>query len=131
MGRQPSGADRPGLPPSVEGQAPLAEARQVRPPGAPTDTVEALALAPSQRALPDHRDLHAATDRLVDEHTREPYFAVEVVPGPQVDLAMRSAGVDVKPGMQAEVIVRMGERTLFNYLTKPLVERLVSAFKEE
>ena len=72
-----------------------------------------------------------SADRLIDERTHESYFAVEVVPGPQVDLAMRSAGVDVKPGMQAEVIVRMGERTLFNYLTKPLVERLVSAFKEE
>lgn len=37
----------------------------------------------------------------------------------------------LQPGMQAEVLVKTGERSLLTYLLHPLTKRLVSAMKEE
>ena len=50
---------------------------------------------------------------------------------PQDIIELRDAGLDIKPGMQAEVLVKTGERTLANYLMQPVTERLSGAFKEE
>jgi len=72
-----------------------------------------------------------SADQIVDERSREPYFSVAVEPGPDAAAALAEARLEVKPGMQAEVIVKTGERTLLNYLTRPLTERMVSAFTEE
>ena len=72
-----------------------------------------------------------SADQLIDEHSRLPYFSVEVTVSPDAINELREAGLDVKPGMQAEVIVKTGERTLMNYLMRPIAERLVGAFKEE
>ncbi|WP_137820002.1 HlyD family type I secretion periplasmic adaptor subunit [Pseudomonas sp. 2FG] len=72
-----------------------------------------------------------SADQLIDEHSRLPYFSVEVEVSPEVVSELRRAGLDVKPGMQVEVIIKTGERTLMNYLMKPVTERLVGAFKEE
>ena len=46
-------------------------------------------------------------------------------------MCIRDRGLDVKPGMQAEVLVKTGERTLANYLMQPVTERMAGAFKEE
>ncbi len=40
-------------------------------------------------------------------------------------------GLDVKPGMQATVLVQTGERTFINYLLKPMTARFRGALKEE
>jgi protease secretion system membrane fusion protein len=37
----------------------------------------------------------------------------------------------IKPGMPAEMFVRTGERSLLNYLFKPLLDRAGSALTEE
>ena len=72
-----------------------------------------------------------SADQLIDEHNGEPYFSVEVAVSPQDIIELRDAGLDIKPGMQAEVLVKTGERTLANYLMQPVTERLSGAFKEE
>ena len=56
---------------------------------------------------------------------------VEVAVGVDAVKELHLAGLDVKPGMQAEVLVQTGERTLMNYLLKPLTSRLRGAMKEE
>jgi len=38
---------------------------------------------------------------------------------------------DIKPGMPAEVFIKTGERTMLNYLFKPLADRMRSALTEE
>ena len=38
---------------------------------------------------------------------------------------------EIRPGMPVEVIVRTGERTMMNYLLKPIFDRAKSALKEE
>ncbi len=72
-----------------------------------------------------------SADQLIDEHTGSPYFSVEVAVSPKAIGELRDAGLDIKPGMQAEVLVKTGERTLANYLMQPVTERLAGAFKEE
>jgi protease secretion system membrane fusion protein len=72
-----------------------------------------------------------SADQLIDEHSSDPYFSVEVsVADAEVNL-LSQAGLTVKPGMQAEVMVKTGERTLFNYLLRPVSERMVGALTEE
>lgn len=72
-----------------------------------------------------------SADQLIDEHTNSPYFSVEVSVSPQDIIHLRDLGLDIKPGMQAEVLVKTGERTLANYLMQPVAERMAGAFKEE
>jgi protease secretion system membrane fusion protein len=72
-----------------------------------------------------------SADRLLDEITKEPYFGVEVAVGAEVERVLNDAGLKVKPGMQAEVIVKTGERTLFNYLMQPVREKMAGALTEE
>lgn len=70
-------------------------------------------------------------DQLIDEHTNSPYFSVEVSVNPEQVEELHDLGLDIKPGMQAEVLVKTGERTLANYLMQPIAERMAGAFKEE
>ncbi|WP_371232783.1 HlyD family type I secretion periplasmic adaptor subunit [Pseudomonas sp. QE6] len=72
-----------------------------------------------------------SADQLLDERSRLPYFSVEVAPAPGMNATLQEVGLVVKPGMQADVIIKTGERTLFSYLLRPLTARLSSAFKEE
>ncbi|WP_249582770.1 HlyD family type I secretion periplasmic adaptor subunit [Pseudomonas viridiflava] len=72
-----------------------------------------------------------SADQLIDEHTNSPYFSVEVSVSPKDIIKLRDLGLDIKPGMQAEVLVKTGERTLANYLMQPVSERMAGAFKEE
>ncbi|NWC09399.1 HlyD family type I secretion periplasmic adaptor subunit [Pseudomonas agarici] len=72
-----------------------------------------------------------SADQLLDEQTHQPYFAAKVGIGIDTVTALQAAGLLVRPGMLADVTVVTGERTLMNYLMKPLRERLLAAFKEE
>lgn len=72
-----------------------------------------------------------SADQLVDEKTGSPYFSVEVAVSPKAVIELRELGLDIKPGMQAEVLVKTGERTLANYLMQPVAERMAGALKEE
>lgn len=75
--------------------------------------------------------LTVSGDQLLDEQTRLPYFAVEVEVGSEAVAQLSAHNLDVKPGMQAEVMVQTGERTFMNYLLKPLEQRIRGALKEE
>ena len=77
------------------------------------------------------RGATVSPDQLIDEHTNSPYFSVEVSVNPEQVEELHDLGLDIKPGMQAEVLVKTGERTLANYLMQPIAERMAGAFKEE
>jgi HlyD family type I secretion membrane fusion protein len=67
-------------------------------------------------------------DRLLDETTREPYFDAQV----GVERKDLPAGIVEKltAGMPADVIIPTGERTVFDYLVAPLVERFQTSMRE-
>lgn len=77
------------------------------------------------------RVLTVSGDQLLDEQTGLPYFAVEVEVGAEAVAKLLAHGLEVKPGMQAEVMVQTGERTFLNYLLSPLEKRIRGALKEE
>lgn len=72
-----------------------------------------------------------SADQLIDEQTHRPYFSAKVEIPAETVVSLQDAGLLVRPGMLADVTVVTGERTLMNYLMKPLRERLLAAFKEE
>jgi protease secretion system membrane fusion protein len=67
-------------------------------------------------------------DRFVDERSGAPYFKLraEVTPAGMVLLK----GLSLRPGMPVEIFVKTGERTLMNYLFKPLFDRFHGALRE-
>lgn len=67
-------------------------------------------------------------DRLVDAQTGKPYYALRVkVTREGMD---QLQGLTIRPGMPVEGFIRTGERTLMNYLLKPLTDRLHLALTE-
>lgn len=69
-----------------------------------------------------------SADQLLDEKTGMPYY---VLRSSVSDQALEKLnGLEIKPGMPAEMFVRTGERSLLNYLFKPLLDRAGSALSE-
>ena len=85
----------------------------------------------SQRNLPriEGEVTSVSADALTDENSNETYFraTVEV---PADELAALGEGIELAPGMPAEVLIVTGERTMADYLTEPLANSLRRAFRE-
>ena len=65
-------------------------------------------------------------DRLFDETTRQPYFLAQVV----VDDIPTELRDRLVAGMPADLVFPTGERTVLNYLVRPMQDRMNSAFRE-
>ena len=70
-----------------------------------------------------------SADRLVNEHSGQPYYRVRARVTPEGMKML--AHLDVKPGMPVEVFVNAGQRSMMSYLLKPVVDRAHSAFSED
>ena len=84
----------------------------------------------NQRTIPNipGKVLTLSADRLVDEATNIPYYLAQVEVTP--DGVERLKNEVIRAGMPAAVLIRLGERTMLNYLLKPFIERLDRSFKE-
>lgn len=84
----------------------------------------------NQRTTPmiDGQVKTVSADRLVDPKTNQPYFNVRVL----VDDKSKESvsGLNIIPGMPAEVVIKKGERTLLSYLTQPMTDTIVRAMRE-
>jgi len=70
-----------------------------------------------------------SADQMIDEKTGEPYYVLRSnVAGEALE---KLNGLVIKPGMPAQMFVRTGERSLLNYLFKPLLDRAGTALTEE
>jgi len=68
-----------------------------------------------------------SADRFVDSHGTA-YYAAQVA---ITNESMEKIGdLRIQPGMPADVIIRTGERTLMEYLFKPIADRFALALKE-
>ena len=94
-------------------------------------TARVLFTAYGQRHLPQIfgtlRSISA--DRLIDEHTGEPYFLAKVEIDP-LELKRIAPDIELSPGMPADVMILTGERTLLDYLIRPFVESVTKSFRE-
>ncbi|CNF10398.1 HlyD family type I secretion periplasmic adaptor subunit [Yersinia kristensenii] len=69
--------------------------------------------------------LHVGADRIQHPLTLEPYYPLTVA----IDITQTE--LEIRPGMSVDIFIRTGERSLLNYLFKPLTDRLHVAFAEE
>ena len=67
-----------------------------------------------------------SADRLEDPATRQPYYLAKVA----VDRAAMPAGITMTAGMPADVMIVTGERTLLQYLLRPITDTLRRGLRE-
>jgi protease secretion system membrane fusion protein len=72
-----------------------------------------------------------AADRTVDERTGSAYYKVRVKVTPKGAKMIAEHKMDIRPGMPVELFVKTGERTMMNYLLKPVLDRARSALSED
>nr|WP_240960041.1 HlyD family type I secretion periplasmic adaptor subunit [Novosphingobium olei] len=73
------------------------------------------------------RVIYVATDRTDNPESRQAYFMVRIA----VDqAAVRREGLGLKSGMPAEVYIETGGRSMISYLTKPLRDQFMRAFRD-
>jgi protease secretion system membrane fusion protein len=74
---------------------------------------------------------NVSADRSVDERTGTPYYKVRVRVTPKGAKMIAEHKLNIIPGMPVELFVKTGERTMMNYLLKPLFDRAKSSLSEE
>jgi protease secretion system membrane fusion protein len=72
-----------------------------------------------------------AADRTVDEKSGQSFYRVRVRVTPKGQKMIAEHKLKVIPGMPVEVFVKTGERTMMNYLLKPVFDRAKSSMSEE
>lgn len=72
-----------------------------------------------------------SADRLMDERTGQPYYTVVASVSPAGLKTMQQHKMEVRPGMPVELFVKTGERTMMNYLLKPVFDRAKTSMTEE
>jgi len=111
----------------VEGQVPVYLIDKVH----PDLKVELIFSAFNQNLTPHVPGIvtHVSADRLIDEVSRLPYYQIKAKVAPE---GMKMiANLQVRPGMPVELFVKTGERTLLNYLLKPILDHIKMAMTEE
>ena len=74
------------------------------------------------------RVLSVSADLVADQPNVPPYYLARIAVTPA---GMKELGRhQLQPGMQAEVVIKTGERTFMKYLLKPLIQRLATALRE-
>ena len=75
------------------------------------------------------RVINLSPDKLIDNQSGVAYYEaqLELLPESIADLV----GMELLPGMPAEVIISTGERTLLQYLTKPVTDAFARSFLED
>lgn len=70
-----------------------------------------------------------SADRFVDDRTGEPYYKLFAIVTPE---GMKQvASLKIRAGMPVELFVKTGERTMMNYLLKPVIDRFKMTMSEE
>ncbi|MBK1719773.1 HlyD family type I secretion periplasmic adaptor subunit [Thiocystis violacea] len=73
--------------------------------------------------------LTISADRLVDQATNQPYYLARIQVTPEGMSKLK--GRVLQAGMPVDAMIKTGERTFFDYLIRPLTDRVSSAFREE
>jgi protease secretion system membrane fusion protein len=72
-----------------------------------------------------------SADRTVDEKSGNAFYKVRAKVSPEGVKLIKEKKMDIQPGMPVEMFVKTGERTMMNYLLKPILDRAHSAMSEE
>ncbi len=109
----------------VEGQLPVNLVDKVHP-GLP---VELMFSAFNTNKTPHIQGevTQVSADRSVDQHTGMPYYVVRVKVSPEGAKKVAEHKMNIVSGMPVELFVKTGERTMMNYLLKPVFDRAPAA----
>jgi len=113
----------------VEGQLPVNLIDKVHA-GLPVDLIFAAFNTNTTPHIPGTITLVSA-DRTVDEKTGNAFYKVRAKVSPEGLKLISEKKMDIQPGMPVEMFVKTGERTMMNYLLKPVMDRAHSAMSEE
>lgn len=69
-----------------------------------------------------------SADRLVDEKSGAPYYKIKAEATPEGMKLI--AHLQVRPGMPVDLFIKTGERTMMNYLLRPLTDNLKASLTE-
>ncbi len=73
--------------------------------------------------------INLSADRVVDERSGSAYYQAQIELTPESQQKM--SHLALLPGMPVEVMIKTGERTMMQYLTKPITQTFNRAFVEE
>ena len=112
---------------TIDGQLPVHLIDKVH----PNLPVELMFTAFNQNLTPQIPGIvtHVSADRLVDEKSGQPYYSMKAIVAP--DSMKLLANVQLRPGMPVDMFIKTGERTMLNYLLKPLLDHFKMSMAEE
>ena len=73
--------------------------------------------------------MHVSADRLLDKRTDQPYYAAKIRVQDPAHLGLD--GVQIIPGMPAQVFIKTGRGTVALYALRPLLDSFHGAFRED
>lgn len=73
--------------------------------------------------------VNVSADRFIEEQTGQPYYKVTSKVAPEGMKLIYN--LKVRPGMPVEMFVKTGERTMMNYLLRPIIDHLKLSMSEE
>lgn len=77
------------------------------------------------------RVTQVSADRLTDQRTGNPYYSARIQITENGEAELRKYKIKTQPGMQVDVVIVTGERTVLQYLMRPLMSRINSGMKEQ
>ncbi|WP_313606846.1 HlyD family type I secretion periplasmic adaptor subunit [Rhizobium sp.] len=83
-----------------------------------------------QRTTPEVKGevIGVSPDVVTDQRTGMNYYSVRVKP--TAESLSQLKGLALYPGMPAEVFIRVADRTVISYLTKPIIDQMNHTFRE-
>lgn len=72
-----------------------------------------------------------SADRLTDPRTGNPYYSARIQITQNGEAELLKYKIQTQPGMQVDVVIVTGERTVLQYLLKPLMSRITAGMKEQ
>jgi membrane fusion protein, protease secretion system len=111
----------------VDGQLPVHLVDKVH----PNLKVELMFTAFNQNLTPHIPGIvtQVSADRLVDEKSGVPYYALRAKVAPEGMKLL--ANLQVRPGMPVDLFIKTGERTMMNYLLKPVFDNFKMSMSED
>ena len=77
------------------------------------------------------RVIYVSADIYTDEHTGQQYYEAKIEITPEGMKTLKENDFFLVPGMPAQAMIQLGDRTALSYLVKPFVDMILRGFNEE
>ncbi len=84
-----------------------------------------------QTTVVESKVVNISADTFINEQTGEPYYEVKLILTEKGVQQLAENQFFLLPGMPAEIMIKVGDRTTLSYLVKPFTDMLSRSFNEE